>query len=65
MSIHSLKRVRDTKFLAVHIDESLTWSNHIEGITKSITAGISALKQLRDFAGRDVLVSVENTSIMP
>ena len=47
----------------MYIDESLTWSKHIEEITKKITAGISALKRLRDFAIRDVLVS--NALIMP
>ena len=58
-----IKRVRDTKILGVYIDESLTWSKHIEEITKKIRAGISALKRLRDFASRDVLVY--NTLIIP
>ena len=49
----------------MYIDESLTWSKHIEEITKKIAAGISALKRLRDFAIRDVLVSVYNALIMP
>ena len=35
-------------------------TEHIEEITKKITAGISALKRLRGFASRDVLVSVYN-----
>lgn len=60
-----IKRVRDTKILGVYIDESLTWSNHIDEIAKTITAGISTLKRLRDFASRDVLVSVYNALIMP
>ena len=53
------------KYLGVYVDESLTWSKHIEEITKKITAGISALKRLRGFASRDVLVSVYNALIMP
>ena len=60
-----IKRVRDTKILGVYIDESLTWSNHIDKITKKITTGISAVKRLRDFASRNVLVSVYNALIMP
>ena len=51
-----IKRVRDTKIVEVCIDESLTWSKHIDEITKKITAGISALKRLRDFASRDALI---------
>ena len=39
-----IKRVRDTKILGVYNDETLTWSKHIEEITKKITAGISALE---------------------
>ncbi|XP_068735229.1 uncharacterized protein [Montipora capricornis] len=60
-----IKRVGDTKILGVYIDESLTSSKHIEEITKKITAGISALKRRRDFASRDVLVSVYNALLMP
>ena len=60
-----IKRVRDTKILGMYIDESLTWSKHIEEIAKTITAEISALKRLRDFESRDVLVSVYNALIMP
>ena len=60
-----IKRVRDTKVLGVYIDESLTWSRHNEVIPKTITAGISALKRLRDFASLDVLVSVYDVQIMP
>ena len=58
-------RVGDTKILGVYIDESLTWSKHIEEISQMITAGISALKRLGDFASRDVLVSDFNALIMP
>ena len=60
LGVSRIKRVRGTKILGVYIDESLTWSKHIEEIAKTITAGISALKRLRDFASRDVLVSVYN-----
>ena len=60
-----IKRVRDTKILGVYIDESLSWSKHIEEITKKITARISAQKRLRDFASRDVLVSVCNALNLP
>ena len=37
---------------------------HAEELTKKITVGISALKRLRDFASRDVLVSGYNALIM-
>ena len=40
LGVSRIKRVRDTKILGVYIDESLTWSKHIEEIAKTITAGI-------------------------
>ena len=60
LGVSRIKRVRDTNILGVYIDESFTWSKHIEEIAKTITAGISALERLRDFASRDVLVCVYN-----
>ena len=65
IGIDPIKRVKYTKILGVYIDESLTWSEHVEEIAKMITTGISALKRLRDFTSRDVLVSVYNAIIMP
>ena len=50
LGVSRIKRVRDTNILGVYIDESFTWSKHIEEIAKTITAGISALERLRDFA---------------
>ena len=36
LGVIRIKRVRDTKILEVYIDESLTWSNHMEEITKRL-----------------------------
>ena len=60
-----IKRVKYTKILGVYTDESLAWSKHVKEITKKITAGISALQQLRDFESQDILVLVCNALIMP
>ena len=35
-----LNRVKFTKSLGVLIDENLTWSNHINAISKRISSGI-------------------------
>ena len=35
----ALKRVNNTKFLGVGIDENLNWTNHIETISKNISRG--------------------------
>ena len=41
-----LNRVNFTKSLGVLIDENLTWSNHINAITKKISSGIGSIKRI-------------------
>ena len=42
-----LDRVSKTKSLGVLLDENLTWSSHINKMTKRIASGIGAIKRLR------------------
>ena len=44
-----LDRVTKTKFLGVIIDENLTWKNHIDGITKTISRNIGMINKLKFF----------------
>ena len=41
-----LNRVNFTKPLGVLIDENLTWSNHINAISKKISSGIGSIKRI-------------------
>ena len=41
-----LNRVNFTKSLGVLIDENLTWSNHINAITKKISSDIGSIKRI-------------------
>ena len=41
-----LNRVNLTKSLGVLIDENLTWSNHINPVTKKISSGIGSIKRI-------------------
>ena len=41
-----LKQVTSTKSLGVIINENLTWSNHIDTISKKISSGIGAIKRV-------------------
>ena len=41
-----LNRVNFTKSLGVLIDENLTWSNHINAITKKTSSGIGSIKRI-------------------
>ena len=41
-----LNRINFTKSLGVLIDENLTWSNHINAISKKISSGIGSIKRI-------------------
>ena len=40
-----LKRLDKTKFLGVTIDENLSWKNHIDGITKTISRNVGMINK--------------------
>ena len=44
-----IKQVPVSKSVFVHIDENLSWTVHIETISKRIASGIGALKRIRSF----------------
>ena len=47
------------------IDEHLTWNNNTNNICKKVTAGISALRRLKECADKHTLLSVFNAFIYP
>ena len=44
-----LQKVDSTKFLGVTIDENLSWKNHFDGITKTISSNIGMINKLEFF----------------
>ena len=50
-----LARVNNTKFLGVIIDENLTWKNHIDGISKTISRNIGMINKLKFFVPEGIL----------
>ena len=61
----SLNRVSSTKFLGVIIDENLTWKNHIDVISKTISRNIGMLTKLKHFVPENILYSLYCTLILP
>ena len=51
----ALERVRHTKFLGVLIDDCLTWKNHIDCVSKTISRNISVMNKLKHFVPTRVL----------
>ena len=42
----SLSRVEHTKCLGVHIDETFTWAEHVNNLTKKVACNISVLRKI-------------------
>ena len=60
-----LERVFITKFLGVIIDENLTWKNHIDGVTKTISQNIGVINKLKYFVPERVLHTLYCTLVLP
>ena len=60
-----LDRVTKPKFLGVIIDENLTWKNHIDGITKTISRNIGMINKLKFFVPERILRTLYCTLVLP
>ena len=60
-----LERVKCTKFLGVLIDECLTWKNHIDCISKTISRNIGVMNKLKFSLPTRILHTLYCTLILP
>ena len=60
-----IKRVRSSKTLGLHIEETLSWSKHVEHIFKKVSPLLGLLKRIRDYADQDTLVTIYKALIQP
>ena len=60
-----IKRVYHAKSLGLYIDKNLSWSKHIEEISKKISSGIGALKRIRPFISQNIAVQIYKALIEP
>ena len=61
----SLNRVSSTKFVGVIIDENLTWKNHIDSTSKTVSRNIGMLTKLKHFVAENILYSLYCSLILP
>ena len=61
----TIKRVDHTKSLGLTIDAQLSWSKHVDEISKKVSSAIGALKRVRPFIPTDVAVQIYNALILP
>ena len=60
-----VRRVRAVKALGIQIDEHLTWENNTDYISRKISAGISALKRIKEYTNQDTVKSVCYALVQP
>ena len=60
-----IKQVSQDKSLGVYVDENLSWTTHINEITKKIASGIGALKRVRPFVPVNTLMTIFNSLVQP
>ena len=61
----ALERVSHTKFLGVLIDDCLTWKNHIDCVSKTISRNIGVMNKLKHFVPTRVLHTLYCTLVLP
>ena len=60
-----VKQVERTKLLGLNIDEHLSWSIHVDVISKKIASGLGALKRIMPFVPLSTLHTVFYSLIQP
>ena len=61
----SIKKVEEATSLALFIDERLSWTKHIEEISKKISLAIGALKRIRPFISESSALQIYQALILP
>ena len=62
---YKIKRVKNTKYLGMIVDDSLTWEDHIDYITLKINRGIGIIRRVRQFIPEKSLLLLYQTLIDP
>ena len=61
----SVKRVEETKFLGVLVDQHLSWKSHISYVAKKISKTIGIISKSRFYLSRKSLLSLYYTLVYP
>ena len=54
----TIDKVHSVKFLGLHLDEQLTWSNHIEHVAKKLNSAYFAIRNLRSVMDTKYLLNI-------
>ena len=65
MNGQSIGLVKETKFLGVILDDTLSWSKHIQCVRNKVSKGIGIIKKLCPFLKKSTLVNLYYAFIYP
>lgn len=60
-----VRRVKCTKSLGMHIDERLSWDDHINYTSRKVSSAIGGLKQVRPFISEKTAILIYKSLILP
>ena len=61
----AISQVKSAKTLGLHIEETLSWSKHLEHIHKKVGPLLGLLKRIRNYVDQDTLVNICKALIQP
>ena len=61
----NLERVKHAKFLGMLIDDCLSWKNHIDCVSKTISRNIGVMNKLKHFVPTRILYCLYCTLVLP
>ena len=60
-----IKKDPVTKSLGLFIDENFSWDTHVKKDSKTIAAGIGAIKRMKHFVPHSTLLTIFNSLVQP
>ena len=58
-------QTKSYKFLGLHIDERLSWSDHIQNVCNKVSSGNYALARVKNFLPQNIRLTLYNSLIRP
>ena len=60
-----IRTVKKSKSLGITIDERLSWTDHIDIVSKKVSSAIGGLRQVRSFINKETAITIYNSLIQP
>ena len=62
---HQIERVDEFKYLGVKLDSQLSWSAHVDYMSKNVSKRTGIIKRMKHFLPRQTVVMLSNALVIP